>query len=236
MIVKNVLIAFSGGLDSTTLLAHYLEQGSSVHCVFFKYGSTHEKHEYKASKNVIQYYINKGFDIEYTEIDIGSIFRLCTKSSLLKQNEKNIPFGFYADSNLKQTAVPGRNLIMASILASIAESENIRTIALGVHSGDHDLYADCTPEFIYPLNEAIEVSTNRKSVLETPFLHFSKKKIIKHGLGFVTPVPYHLTRTCYTNKKIACGKCSTCLERLEAFKQLQIKDPLKYDGRSNTKL
>jgi len=35
-------------------------------------------------------------------------------------------------------------------------------------------------------------------------------------------VPYHLTRTCYKKKEIACGKCSSCVELLEAFAKVGI--------------
>jgi len=39
-----------------------------------------------------------------------------------------------------------------------------------------------------------------------------------------------LTWTCYKGKEKACGKCGSCVERLEAFTKAEIKDPIKYES------
>ena len=56
---------------------------------------------------------------------------------------------------MKQTVVPNRNAIFASILYGFALSEAKRTneevvLALGVHSGDHAIYPDCRPNSTKP--------------------------------------------------------------------------------------
>ena len=42
-------------------------------------------------------------------------------------------------------------------------------------------------------------------------------------------VDYSLTWTCYKGREKACGKCGSCVERLEAFEKAGIHDPLKYE-------
>ena len=40
--------------------------------------------------------------------------------------------------------------------------------------------------------------------------------------------PMHLSWSCYTNEDKACGECSSCILRLDAFKEAGIKDPVEY--------
>jgi 7-cyano-7-deazaguanine synthase len=53
-----------------------------------------------------------------------------------------------------------------------------------------------------------------------------KKDIVRKGLEL--GVPYSLTWSCYEGNKVACGKCPTCVERLEAFKANNAVDPIEY--------
>ena len=41
-------------------------------------------------------------------------------------------------------------------------------------------------------------------------------------------VDYAKTWTCYEGQDEACGKCGSCVERLEAFAQNKTSDPLTY--------
>ena len=58
----------------------------------------------------------------------------------------------------------------------------------------------------------------------------TKTTIIKWGIEH--SVPYHLTRTCYKDQDIACGKCGACIARLEAFQRNELEDPIEYKSRS----
>jgi 7-cyano-7-deazaguanine synthase len=51
--------------------------------------------------------------------------------------------------------------------------------------------------------------------------------ILKWGLA--NGVPYHLTRTCYKEQEKACGRCGSCVERLEAFANVGQADPVPYE-------
>ena len=222
-----IVMGLSGGMDSVTLLGLLLEQKHSVHCCVFYYGSKHNKWENRAAENIIDFYQNKKQSVFKCPIDISGVMQ--DFHSDLLQSGGEIPEGHYADENMKKTVVPGRNLIMASIMAGLAESIGAEKVALGVHSGDHFIYPDCRTEFIKSLDTSVFLSSDRRIEVVAPFTKDDKYSILQKGYSFSIPVPYHLTRTCYKNQAISCGKCGSCNERLEAFQKLGKKDPIEYE-------
>jgi len=139
----------------------------------------------------------------------------------------DIPEGHYEDESMSRTVVPGRNIIFASILTGVAWSLGAEEVWLGIHQGDHAIYPDCRPEFYRAMNEAVTLGTDGKVVLKAPFLDTNKTGILRRGL-FLN-VPYGYTRTCYKEQEIACGKCGSCQERLEAFAECGLTDPVEYE-------
>jgi len=128
---------------------------------------------------------------------------------------------------MKSTVVPGRNMIMASIMAGLAESIGAEAIALGVHSGDHHIYPDCRKEFIKAFDSAVYLSSDRKVEVLTPLILDDKATLLIKG--FPIDVPYHLTRTCYADQELSCGKCGSCIERILAFDVIDEVDPIQYE-------
>jgi len=219
-----IVLSLSGGMDSATVLGHYLAKGHEIIPVNFTYGSKHNVFEKECAKKLCEHY---KIDI-FPSIDlcfIGDMF----SSDLLKSGG-DIPEGHYAGENMKSTVVPGRNLIFASILAGYAESVGASHIALGVHSGDHHIYPDCRPKFVECLRETIDKSSDGKIGVLTPFMELDKENILRIGynLSDEYKVPYELTRTCYKDQERSCGVCGSCCERLEAFDKLGHTDPIKY--------
>jgi 7-cyano-7-deazaguanine synthase len=134
---------------------------------------------------------------------------------------------------MRATVVPNRNAIMLSIATGVAVAENADLVATGVHGGDHYIYPDCRPDFFYPLNEAFIAGTAGHAVngfhLEAPFINIDKTEIAK--LGAKLNVPYELTWSCYKGGNTHCGRCGTCVERIEAFTDAGVNDPTVYtDG------
>jgi len=222
--LDSMVLALSGGLDSCTLLSILIDdiyyQPTNIKCVGFEYGSKHNKYELEAAKKVAKY-----FEVEYTLIDLRSVGKILNSNLLLSGGE--IPEGHYDDKNMTQTVVPGRNMLFASVLAGYAESIGFNNIALGVHKGDESNYPDCRKEFIKALDSCIYLSTDKSVDVYTPLIDMDKTEIVKEGL--LLEAPYHLTRSCYKDQEISCGKCSTCVQRLEAFKNNKTKDPIKYE-------
>lgn len=213
------IIALSGGMDSTAALAHLLHEGREVECFGFEYGSKHNSFEQEAARKVAVHY-----QVSYTLIDLRPVAKHLT-SNLLKSGGE-IPEGHYNDSSMSQTVVPGRNIIFLSILAGIAWSRNANSIAIGIHQGDHAIYADCRQEFFQQMDKALQLGTDGRVKIVAPFVEMDKIGIVRWGLRH--KVPFELTRTCYKHQRLACGKCGSCTERLEAFLGNGVKDPVAY--------
>jgi len=218
---KTLVLALSGGLDSTTLCATLLSARYDVRPIIFEYNSKHNPYEVRAALDICKHY-----DLSPRIINTREIF-MHFESDLLETGGE-IPEGHYNDENMKRTVVPGRNMIFASILTGYALSVNAGRVALGVHQGDHHIYPDCRPPFIESLGETIYRISEGRCGLMTPFLEMAKDQIV--GLGNDLDVPFKLTRTCYKDQLIPCGKCGSCVERLEAFEMCYLEDPVTYEG------
>jgi 7-cyano-7-deazaguanine synthase len=77
------------------------------------------------------------------------------------------------------------------------------------------------------MQNAIYIGTYFKVRLVCPFTYMTKGQIIHQGLNYGAPL--HLTMSCYEGTRPACGKCPTCVARLEAFKKVKVQDPIEYE-------
>ena len=221
--MKQSLIVYSGGLDSTTLLWEYADEIALA--VNFHYGSNHNEREAEcARRNCAK------LGIKLIEIDLGFMSRHF-KSSLLEGADA-IPEGNYDDDNMRSTVVPFRNGIMLAVAAGLAESDNLSTILIANHSGDHAIYPDCRPGFVDAMGKAIAEGTYEGIRLSAPYTSLTKAEIVARGsrLG----VDYSNTYSCYRGKERHCGTCGTCRERAEAFALAGVNDPTVYDTTSKS--
>lgn len=201
-----MLLIYSGGMDSTVLLHQYRDEIKTV--VFFNYGSKHNHQEYGM---VIE---NAGMlNIPVIKIDLEFI-GIYFKSNLLKSGG-GIPDGHYEDYSMKKTVVPFRNGIMLSIATGIAESNGLKRVAIANHSGDHAIYPDCRPGFIYAMDIATVTGTYAGVSIFSPYLGIDKRKIAL--MGREEGVDFNKTWTCYKGLEYHCGKCGSCTERKEAL-------------------
>jgi len=210
----------SGGIDSSTL-AIFLSDKYDVYPITFQYGSNHNIFELE---KLYEFLSANNMKLPMV-FNLRSIFRTAIGKSSLLGGE--IPEGHYEAENMRSTVVPGRNLLFISIMATIAEAKEMDCIALGVHKGDHFIYPDCRNEFIKSAKKAVLLSSDQKIELLTPFVLCDKAEIIRIGLDL--NIDYSLTRTCYKDQALACGKCGSCNERLSAFALNNERDPIEYE-------
>ena len=199
--MKDTLLIYSGGLDSTSAL--YLYQDKIGLAVSFYYGSRHNTEEIKMAT-----YNCKKLGIPHRVVDLREAFS-GIKSALL--GDGDIPYGHYEDESMKTTVVPFRNAIMLSIATGIAESNGLTKVMLASHKGDNAIYPDCRPEFNAGMRDAMREGTYNKVELSAPFAHLDKKELATKGIeAGMNP---DFTYSCYEGGEIQCGKCSTCRER-----------------------
>jgi 7-cyano-7-deazaguanine synthase len=120
-------------------------------------------------------------------------------------------------------------MIFLALAAAFAESQGVSEIFYGAQRHDMYGYWDTTPEFLEQLNQVYGL--NRKTPVEilAPFVSWSKTDIVRKGLEL--GVDYGRTWSCYEGLAAACGRCPTCAERLKAFEEVGVVDPLPYQGR-----
>lgn len=213
------VVIYSGGMDSFTVLHLAKQQGFDVHALSFDYGQRHNK-ELEVAASVCQQE-----NIPHKVVDITAINQLLQGSSLTSK-DIDIPTGDYADANMQSTVVPNRNMILLSLAIGYAVSLKADKVFYGAHSGDHDIYPDCRPEFVDAINGVSALANYEPIEIVSPFLHDSKLTILKTGLDM--GLDYANTWTCYQGLEKACGKCGSCIERLGAFAALGLTDPIAY--------
>ncbi len=225
--VKKAVCLISGGLDSCVTSFIAKEQGYDIYAISFNYGQLHKK-ELDCSKKIAQ--TVKAKDHIILNID----FKKIGKSSLIGTLPKPIQDNKLNDIGKKipTTYVPARNTIFLSLALAYAESLDADAIFFGANAIDYSGYPDCRSEYL----EAFQKMTNfatKKGVkgriirIEAPLLRLKKSEIIKRGLKL--GIPFADTWSCYYGKKLACGRCDSCLLRLKGFKDAGLKDELKYE-------
>ena len=216
--MKNSVIIVSGGLDSVTLL--YDRRDEIALALSFDYGQNHAAKELPLAAMHC-----RRLGIPHVAIPLKFMHEYF-KSSLLEGAEA-IPEGSYADDNMRSTVVPFRNGIMLAIAAGIAESHGLDRLLIANHGGDHTIYPDCRPEFISAMDAATQAGSYNGVRVVAPYTNLTKADIVRRGaeLG----IDYRETWSCYKGGDRHCGRCGTCEERKEAFRDAGVSDPTDYE-------
>ena len=256
-VMKKAVLSLSGGMDSSSLLLHLLANGYEVTALGFDYGQKH-KVELERATALVEY-INDIWSVYHPPFDndknyqwhpvTHQIIKLDGLSQLLNSalvtGGADVPEGHYEQDNMKETVVPNRNKIFASLIQAVALSEATRggkhqvEIAMGIHAGDHAIYPDCRQEFRDADMEAFKIGNwdSELVTVTTPYLEFNKFTILEDGqkscdiLGLDFNEVYKRTNTSY--KPFPSGnsdyKSAASVERIEAFIKLGRPDPVQYE-------
>ena len=217
--MSKVVVVYSGGMDSFTVLHKALHAGHEVYALSFNYGQKHSKELICAQE------VTEEHSIPHKILDIQSISSLFTNSSLVS-DQIDIPEGHYEADNMKSTVVPNRNMILLSLAIGYAINIEASEVWYGAHSGDHVIYPDCRPEFVEIMDKASKIANFEPVKVYAPYLNSDKIGILRDGLAM--GLDYSKTWTCYKGLDKACGRCGSCVERLEAFSKNKIHDPINY--------
>lgn len=214
------LLICSGGFDSVTLAYRLAAEQSLGALLTFDYGQRHKK-EIDAARLCAE-----RLGVPHLVMDIGHIGRQLSGSALT--DDIDVPHGHYSEENMKLTVVPNRNAIMLTIAFGVAAARGLDTVALAVHGGDHFIYPDCRPDFIRLFGEmqARALDGVAEVALFAPYVDSDKTEIARDAARFAVPVAD--TWSCYEGGDIHCGRCGTCVERIEAMTLAGVVDPTPY--------
>ena len=241
---KHCVISLSGGMDSSTLLLRALTEYDTCTGISFDYGQKHRV-ELERAQSLINYLASKGHKVNYRQIKLDGLVDLL--DSALVEGGDDVPEGHYEQDNMKETVVPNRNKMFASITQAVALSVANRTeetcdIALGIHAGDFSVYPDCRQEFRDADDAAFRIGNwdAERVGYFTPYIEGNKLTILQDGenlvkeLGIEFDEVYKRTNTSY--KPYPSGnsdyKSASSVERIEAFIALGRKDPVIYEDES----
>lgn len=214
----DVVLLLSGGIDSTTALYKYKNEGKNVLCLIFDYGQSLIKEVDIAKNNAIRL----GMDYKIVKIDLSFSDSSC---SLISDNPIATGRSFeQIDNNVPTSYVEFRNGILLSYAVMLAECHKIPVIAGGFNGLQSGQYYDDTYEFIKAFEKAANAGTSPQYhvQIEAPFSKMEKSEIVKYGMSLGIDYEKY-TWSCYKNGESPCNECDSCKQRIRALKDAGYK-------------
>src|SRR4051812_6976776 len=215
--MPSAILLLSGGLDSTTLLAHAQHEGHDVHAMTFRYGQRHATEIDAARRVAAAYHVR---DHVIVDIDLRTFGGSALTSEIDVPKDRDLA---HAGQGIPITYVPARNTIFLSFAVAWAEVLGAQHIFIGVNALDYSGYPDCRPEYIAAYERMANLATrggvegSNPIRIRTPLIDLTKAQIIQRGLAL--GVDYAITQSCYDPDAngAACGHCDACQLRLRGF-------------------
>jgi len=220
--MSKVVLAFSGGMDSSVLLHMAAEKFDEVYCLFFDYGQRHKKELQCAEKQLKS--LNKGVKMLVIDTPLNV---LAPTSSLTNLDIDTPDVREMRGEAQPKSYVPFRNMLFISYLLSYAEGVGADAVWYGAAQVDSLAgYWDGSPEFLKEINDVAALNREHRIVVEAPLLTMSKADIILEGIRL--GVKFSDTWTCYAGEEKADAYSPSSSLRLQGFASAGYIDPIPY--------
>jgi 7-cyano-7-deazaguanine synthase len=219
------VLCLSGGMDSTVCAALAARE-YDVYALHFSYGQRTEAKELASAKEIARLTGAK----EFLALTMD-LFRRIGGSALTDDTiaVPDAPAEEAIGAEIPVTYVPFRNAHFLSAAVSWAEVLGAKKIFIGAVEQDSSGYPDCRPAYYEAFNELIRQGTKEGDIrVETPLISLRKSEIVR--LGVELGAPFHVSWSCYSGEREACGVCESCVLRLRAFREIGVLDPIPYAG------
>ena len=228
---KKLVLAFSGGMDSSVLLFMAAERGyEEIHTVTFDYGQRHRRE--MQCVPLQQWDLQEKYpSIKFTNkvLDVSYLKDISPTSSLTNLDIDNPDISKIAGDAQPVSYVPFRNQMFITICCAYAESLGADTVWYGAAQVDSLAgYWDGSQEFVDNINQLAALNRQHRILIEAPLLSLSKAEIIQEGVRL--GVQFENTWTCYSNREDGLADATTPSSslRVQGFISAGYKDPIKY--------
>lgn len=215
----SVMACVSGGLDSCVMLALLANKFPKVYPIFVRNEHSWEETELLWLKRFID-----AIDRPEVQplIEIAMPLR-----KLLDEHWGEAGYQPDYDQGYAANFIPGRNVMLLSMVAMAAYVRKSHNIALGLLKGNP--YPDAQPEFFQAFEAMSERGMDFSVRVIAPMLHLEKEEVIH--LGKDLPLEYSFSCVKPQNS-LHCGAfCNKCAERQKGFALAGIKDHTEYAHR-----
>ncbi|WP_266076253.1 7-cyano-7-deazaguanine synthase QueC [Haladaptatus caseinilyticus] len=221
---KRAVILASGGMDSATAAYEARDRGFEPYFMHTSYGQRTEGKEYDCAKQQAD-----ELGAEFLHVETSHLATI--GGSSLTDDGMSVEDADLESDDVPDTYVPFRNANLLSMAVSCAEANDCAAVFIGAHSEDFSGYPDCRPAFFEAFQRVVDVGTKDETDIElvAPFVEWSKTDIAERGVKL--DVPYEHTWSCYREEEPACGTCDACAYRLQAFHNIDVRDPIDYEER-----
>ena len=126
--------------------------------------------------------------------------------------------------------IPARNMIFYSLAGYYAETLGAPLIVGGHNGIDPETFPDSSPDFFTHVNSLYRLGLwsypKAQVSIKLPLAGKPKEEVV--AMGRALGVPFEKTWSCYFDGAKHCGRCPSCLERMAAFRNLGLADPVAY--------
>ncbi len=220
---SGAVVLLSGGLDSAVMTGMALRNGAEVWPLFVRQGLIWERGELAATRNFLAG-LKKSFPRQLRPLSVSRM-----------DAPKNFSARWAVDADVEPPDVtapdetvylPGRNLALLTVAASLARAVGVGRLQLGILAGNP--FPDAKMAFFRAFENAAERAMEWRVRVETPLARMRKTEVLIRGEG----LKLERTLSCIRPVgRIHCGACAKCAERWNAFLKAGIPDPTRYARR-----
>ncbi len=237
--IPRAVVLLSGGIDSSTTLAHAKSQGFEPYALSFDYNQRHRIELESAKKVAFASGVKKHLIIKFDLREIGGsalTSELEVPKASAEVQKRAVPAGrqgiakvekginitsalpnFRASELIPITYVPARNTIFLSFALAWAEVIDAEDIFIGANAVDYSGYPDCRPEYLRAFENMANLATKAsvegemKFRINAPLINMTKAEIIRSGASL--GIDYSQTWSCYDPQPVKAHGSKRIAER-----------------------
>jgi 7-cyano-7-deazaguanine synthase len=222
--LKPIGLLLSGGLDSSILAGHLLQQGRPVQPFYIQSGLVWQREELRAVKRLLQTLGALDCPIA-AESPLRELVLLELPLADVYGQHWSLTGCDTPDAHSVDEAVylPGRNLLLVIKAALWCQLHGIEELALAVLGTSP--FADAKPDFFEQFQSLLNCAGPAPIRIVTPLAGMTKREVMQLGCT----LPLGLTFSCIAPVRgLHCGQCNKCAERRQAFGLIGLDDPTHY--------